>query len=377
MKKIGILTQPLHDNYGGLLQAYALSQVLIKLGYDPMIINRRAGHSNALRKLAFELKQMIFPNKYTKYKLSSSEKNIISKYTTKFREELIPNLTEEIIGTKKLKQVTENGYSGFVVGSDQCWRPGYSPNITNYFLDFAEDRKEIKRISYAASFGTSDWEFNESQTKRCGDLLKKFDFVSVREDSGIDLCKKHFGSDAVHVLDPTMLFSRDFYDEVTLKSKIDPSNGNLKAYVLDKSKEKYEIINHIAKKMDLKTFEVMPNKRLGKEKPENIRDFQFPSPYSWLRGYYDAKFVVADSFHGTVFAILYNIPFIAIANKSRGMARFNSLLKMFNLQNRLLTDLSIDKVNEILENQIDWTSVNQILERERERSINFLKESLA
>ncbi|CAL2088393.1 Polysaccharide pyruvyl transferase family protein [Tenacibaculum sp. 190524A02b] len=376
MKKIGILTQPLHDNYGGLLQAYALSEILKELGNNPIIINRRAGHSNFFRKIAFNIKQRIFPNKYTKYNLEKEERKVISKYTNGFRDKLIPNLTEEIIGTRKMRMLYKEGFSAYVVGSDQCWRPGYSPKITNYFLDFAESEDQIKRISYAASFGTSDWEFSPKQTKKCKRLLKKFDSVSVREDSGVDLCLKYFEKEAQHVLDPTMLFSRDFYDKIIENEGTRKSKGNLKAYVLDKTHAKYKVIEYIESKLNLKSFEVMPKKRLGKCKPENLLDYQFPSPFEWIRGFYDAKFVIADSFHGTVFAILYNKPFIAIGNQGRGMARFTSLLNMFGLEDRLVTDLSISNVNNILEKKINWNMVNKVIEIKRNESINFLKKSL-
>jgi exopolysaccharide biosynthesis predicted pyruvyltransferase EpsI len=94
----------------------------------------------------------------------------------------------------------------------------------------------------------------------------------------------------------------------------------------------------------------------------------------WIRGFMDAEFVVTDSFHGTVFSIIFNKPFISIANESRGTTRFTSLLKMFNLENRLIfspEELNLDKVKEI-----DWGNVNEILEQDKERAIFFLKRNL-
>ncbi len=372
-RKIAILTQPLHDNYGGLLQAYALSKKLEELGHEPVIINRRSGHTNIFRKLISNLKQKLVGKKYV---LKPFEKEIISKHTLDFRKKYFPNLTEEILSNAKMLELNRMGFDAFVVGSDQCWRPRYSPYITNYFLDFAEAQNNIKRIAYAASFGTDDWEFTPKETEICKRLIQQFDAVSVREDTGIKLCENFLNTNAVHVLDPTMLWPRDFYDEIVKKENAKKSSGNLKAYILDKSPKKMEIVRHIENKLGLKAFEIMPEKRLGNEKPINLLDYQFPSPMEWLRGYQDAKFVIADSFHGTVFAILYNLPFIAIGNKNRGMARFNSLLKMFNLEQRLLTDLTTEKVDEVLKNEIDWRKVNSILEDKRAFSTNFLKDNL-
>lgn len=375
-RKIAILTQPLHDNYGGLLQAYALSQKLHELGHESFIINRRrSGHSNFLRNLASKLKRKVLGS--GRYIPTSEERAVISKYTLEFRNKYFSNLTEEILNNQKMLELNDQGYDTYIVGSDQCWRPRYSPNITNYFLDFAKDKGNLKRVSYAASFGTEEWEFTSEQTARCKELIQKFDAVSVREDSGVDLCIKHFDKEASHVLDPTMLWDRTFYDKMVNSEQIQDNKGNLKAYVLDKNEEKSYAIKYLEDKLNLKAFEVMPPKRLGKRSPQNLLDYQFPSPLQWLKGYQDAKFVIADSFHGIVFSILYNVPFIAIGNERRGMARFTSLLKMFNLENRLLTNLANENIDAVLANEIDWVNVNTILENKRKKSINFLNHNLS
>ena len=108
----------------------------------------------------------------------------------------------------------------------------------------------------------------------------------------------------------------------------------------------------------------------------NINDFVFPNPAAWLRGFQDAKFVVTDSFHGTVFSILHNIPFVAIGNVSRGLSRFKSLLKMFGLEDRLITDINSVDIDNFAEKEIDWARVNEVLEKEREKAVGFLKKVL-
>jgi len=375
-RKIGILTQPLHDNYGGLLQAYALSQKLEELGHRPVIINRGFGYPGSLRKLMSELKQKILGS--GRYVPTLSEKVVISEHTLAFRKKYFPNLTNEILTNVKMMELNGGGYDAYVVGSDQCWRPRYSPCLSNYFFDFARGQSHIKRIAYAASFGTSEWEFTPEQTQICRELIKKFDAVSVREDSAVNLCFKYLErKNVVHVLDPTMLWDRFFYDEVVGDEQIHSSGGNLKAYILDKTEEKSDLTKYLENKLDLKAFEVMPLKRLGKERPQNLLDYQYPSPLQWLKGYQEAKFVVTDSFHGIVFAILYNVPFLAIGNQQRGMARFSSLLKMFDLENRLIEEISTKKVDEILDNPIKWNKVNTILKAKRQESIDFLKQNLS
>src|SRR5690606_1738827 len=139
-----------------------------------------------------------------------------------------------------------------------CWRPKYSPNIINYFLDFLEEKQNVTRISYAASFGTSNWEFNESQTRTCRDLIQKFDAVSVRENSGIELCLNYLHKEAQHVLDPTMLLKIEEYKAITQNENVRNSDGNLKVYILDKSDEKNKLVQYIAQNLKLKPFEILP-----------------------------------------------------------------------------------------------------------------------
>ena len=131
-------------------------------------------------------------------------------------------------------------------------------------------------------------------------------------------------------------------------------------------------------KLQLKAFEVLPAKTLNEEKvtKSNINDFVFPNPAIWLRGFQDAKFVLTDSFHGTAFSILHNIPFIAIGNVDRGSSRFQSLLKMFGLEDRLITDINSVNIDNLAEKEIDWESVNEVLEKEREKAVEFLKRNL-
>ncbi len=108
----------------------------------------------------------------------------------------------------------------------------------------------------------------------------------------------------------------------------------------------------------------------------NINDFVFPNPAAWLRGFQDAKFVVTDSFHGTVFSILHNIPFIAIGNVDRGLSRFQSLLKMFALEDRLITDINSVNIDNFVSREIEWGRVNERLESERGKAMEFLSKSL-
>ena len=144
-------------------------------------------------------------------------------------------------------------------------------------------------------------------------------------------------------------------------------------YVLDKSDKKESFINDIAEQLNLTPFTVMQKQKLSGK--TNIDDCVFPPVTKWLRGFMDAKFIITDSFHGCAFAILFNKPFLALGNNRRGITRFKSLLKMFYLEDRLiLDDFAFD--DSLIENDIDWDSVNTILKNERDKSFIFLKDSL-
>jgi exopolysaccharide biosynthesis predicted pyruvyltransferase EpsI len=123
----------------------------------------------------------------------------------------------------------------------------------------------------------------------------------------------------------------------------------------------------------LKSFYVMAKRKFTDFEKECIEDCIFPPATAWLRGFMDAEFVVTDSFHGTVFSILFNKPFIAIGNQDRGLARFSSLLKLFNLENRLI-QTSTDIDDKLLHEKINWEKVNAILREKKEQSLRFLND---
>ena len=242
-------------------------------------------------------------------------------------------------------------FDAIVVGSDQVWRPLYFSKIEDAYLGFAKDW-DIRRIAYAASFGTDEWEYSKKQTKLCKELLKRFDAVSVREKSAVDLCMRHFAREAFHVLDPTMLLSADDYiRQFDLKS-LPKSQGTLLCYFLDDSSAKKAVADKIAKETGLLMFNV--NAKVEDWSIPVDKKIQ-PPVESWLKGFYD---------------IIFNKPFIAIGNTKRGLSRFLSLLSIFGLENRLITSKYYDNANEV---EIDWNSVNDRLKNRILFSKEFLK----
>ena len=339
--RIGILTLPLHTNYGGILQAYALQTVLERMGHEVVVFDTpNKSFLPPLWKLP-----LCFGKRTLKRILGKSDRIFYEHYENKIRPVIAQNIQPFIDKNihrkiiRNFQQLSQKDYDAIVVGSDQVWRAIYFPmwfglSVENGYLAFAKDWN-VKRISYAASFGTSDWEYTEEQTQLCKLLIHNFDAVSVREENGVELCKKYFDIDAQHVLDPTMLLTQEDYCKMFQEANTPKSNGTLLNYVLDETEEINHLINEIAKKKSLVPFAVNNPFEIDDTKPLNMR---IKSPVeTWLRGFYDAEFVITDSFHACVFSILFKKQFVVVGNKKRGLARFESLLKMFGLEDRLVS----------------------------------------
>ncbi|MCB4809218.1 polysaccharide pyruvyl transferase family protein [Tamlana sp. 62-3] len=365
--RIGQLTLPFNWNYGGILQGYALNKVLIQLGHEPVIISRRQNRPNPLVKWMVYFKWAIF--KKLSYIPVFRVLPLICVET--FKRKHLKQITKNVFSDKQLQSiVSEYNFEGYVVGSDQIWNFTAAPHINNAFLDFVPENKNIKKVSYAASFAVNTWNYPEKETELCKALVKKFDGVSVREASGIEFCKTYFNVKAEHHLDPTMLLPKEDYQYIIKSSKCASSNGKLLLYILDDTPERRKIAHHIQEVTNLKPFGVRQFKKV--EIIKNALKGIYPSVEQWLKCFNDAEYVVTDSFHGTVFSIIFNKPFICLGNKARGLARFESLLNNLGLIDRLV--LNFDEIQQINFNEeINWKEVNSVIELEKQKSIVFLK----
>lgn len=376
--KIGILTLPLHTNYGGILQAYALQTVLERMGHVVIVLNRdRSVYSpkrqQILSYIIYLIKKYCLGRKVSPFK-SAKRKNIEREEREQYTSVFINKYIHTYV-IKKIDKDMPKNVDAFVVGSDQVWRHKYftrlfKSRIENAYLKFCEG-ENVKRIAYAASFGTEEWEYTEAETKECARLLALFDAVSVREESGVKLCMEKLArNDAKHVLDPTMLLSQEDYIKIVDDAETPKSSGNLMCYVLDDNANIQALINRIALEKNLTPF--IANSKVSDKKLPNKERIQ-PPVERWLRGFMDAEFVVTDSFHACVFSILFHKPFVVIGNKKRGCSRFESLLKLFGLENRLIENAS----------QFDISMLNPIsddaykkLDEYRNNSMEFLNKAL-
>lgn len=365
--QIGIITLPLHVNYGGILQAYALQNVLKRLGHSPVLLDKgwppyenfndfvirlfKYSFNRLFHRKTLPIKQFIYRNKYINAEHINTIK-FVETYITRKNYVVFP-------------EIKEDDYDAFIVGSDQIWRKSYFNPIEHAFLDFA-DSWAVKRLAYAVSFGGGTVDYTKKEIDNCRRLVTKFDAIGMRESSGVDLVKTVMGTDAVQVLDPTMLLSKEDYIEKLSIDTEEGSNGDMLVYILDMTEEKIAMVEAVSKSLHLKPFYV--NER--SDKIANNDCIVYPRVEKWLRGFYDAKFVFTDSFHACAFSIIFNVPFIAYGNKVRGVDRFYSLLGLFELESRCISNLA--EVKSVITANINWQKVNIRWKKERTKSIDFL-----
>lgn len=373
--KIGILTLPLHTNYGGILQAYALQTVLERMGHEVEVFDRtyllhRSLWRNTISfvyRLCLRLgrkKVSLFPQKEYNERQEARRKYVnifIHKYLN--RRELT-----------RYDRISPVEYDAIVVGSDQVWRKRYIPqqDIRLPFLEFTKNWN-IKRIAYAASFGIDYWDYDEEETKMASKAIRRFDAVSTREQSGVELCREYLSfNDVKRVLDPTMLLDRNDYIKLIEESGYtNDHKGEIMLYVLDYSDEKRKFVSQCEQYMNMKAFETNSKYEV---KGASMDEIIQPPVEQWLSGFRDSSLIITDSFHACVFSILFHKNFIVIGNKRRGLTRFQSLLSLFGLEDRMVVDnLELS----LCDKSIDWDNVDDILNRMRDESLSFLRQSLS
>lgn len=374
--RIAVITLPLHTNYGGILQAYALKTYLESMGHEVTVLDRKdkmplpkwwkAPFIYAKRGLARLVKGPEAPEVFRELRYRR-EYPVLSANTGKFIDRYVsPRLLNWY------DDVKEGEYDAFVVGSDQVWRPLYFGKIDDAFLAFTKDW-DVIRVSYAASFGTDKLEYEYMQLEECSALLERFDAVSVREDAGVAMCGEWFDCDrAVQVVDPVMLLGREEYESLSAGVSDHPCRGRLVTYILDDAPEKKAVVDHMLKVSGLEKSDVSVH---ADDLRVPVVERTVPALESWLAAFADAGFIVTDSFHGCVLSILFHKPFVAVGNSRRGMARIHSLLDRFGLDMRLVHGIDPEDDGSFFMEHPDWEGVDAVLAQEREKSEKFLRDS--
>lgn len=340
--KIAILTLPFNFNYGGLLQAYALQEVLKNMGHEVVFLNRRKNRNSTFKHTLVKLKWWFADN----IPLLLNNKNL-SNLTT-FKKNRIDSILSASFSSEQLAyQCKKEKIEAVIVGSDQIWRYTATPDAEDAFLKFVP--QGIKKIAYAPSFGTDQWEYPEEITAKLASLAKEISRISVRESSGIELCSNYLGVDAINLVDPTLLLTCNNYISVLSDNNKANEISGAFAYVLDQTANKKDLVKSCAE-------------HLGETNVYYIQDLSDNSVYQWINAFKSAKCIITDSFHGTVFSIIFNKPFVVIANNKRGRARFDSILSLLGLKDRLIDDnAEATSIVKASSTAIDWSDVNKKL----------------
>ncbi|MEH8230668.1 polysaccharide pyruvyl transferase family protein [Aeromonas veronii] len=378
-KKIGLLNFHYSDhNYGAVLQAAALADVITQLGYLPEHIDfipQKIAQKKTLRQLLVTvlaalgvkslIKRMLGKKMYIKPAVLGSE------VFEQFRSTWVARSEQTYTHAQQLKAI-DTTYKSVVVGSDQVWRPNMFVNkqqdIDAYFLTFLPD--SVTRISYAASFGVDKWEetVDAALSDRVRAAIAKFNAISVREQSGVTICRDTFGVTAQHVLDPTLLNGVEFFERVIAKAGVSKQNENVVYYKLDVDTTFISAIKHIGDILQVPTEDIYYQM--------SEAGYRYIPVADWLAKIRDSKFVVTDSFHCVCLAILFNKEFICFANKGRGLARLQSLLASLGIEGRLCDEQQ--SLSSFFSgcNPIDYHNVNIKLAELRIGSLAFLKYAL-
>lgn len=373
--RIGIYTLPLRYNYGGILQAFALQEVLRRMGHEVVTFL-----PYPYMCLKWQQKPYVYSKRIIKKLLGFPscihlEEKINSEHHIKMQN-LQPFISNNIktLSYKEFCELNSSDFDALIVGSDQVWRPSYNEpygrTIENAFLDFAKDWHVIK-IAYAASFGTDKWEFSRIQTRRCSELAKRLDAIGVRENTAVHLCEKYLDVESVHVLDPTLLLSfKDYERLIGCGQPSKKPKGNLLCYILDEKQDAVQLIKRISDERNLIPFRA---NSFVENVMAPIEEQIQPPIEQWLRNFIESDFVITDSFHGSVFSIIFKKPFIVLGNKNRGNSRFSSLLGLFSLESHYIT--SVKDYNASISYEVP-EKVYDILNIWQEKSLSFLEKAL-
>lgn len=367
--KIGILTITPNIGFGGIMQTYALKNVLEELNDNNTVCVISYKRKYKIKSKVYFFVKMLFRHffygQFTKFTIAS-DYNYSSQNTQSFINKYL-NSTKNIYSEKKLRRFINDNLNILVIGSDQVWRPKYVWGIKNYFAEGINP--SIKKIAYAASLGVGVWEYDIKETKVCKNLIRNFSYISVREQNAIQLIKDNLEySNAIYWdLDPTLLISPLAYSKFIRKKA--NNEKYLFTYILDVNISKKTIADKIAERQGLSIYAFNTNAENARL-PLNER--VAPPVEEWLSRIANSDYVITDSFHGTVFSIIFNKPFLVYVNQERGAERFVSILTMLGLESRMIYCKN-DYHDELIDHTIDWAKINMIISSKREEIISRLK----
>lgn len=352
--KIGVITYHKELSQGATFQAYATYRALRELGCDVEVIDLE--HVNKS------------PRPQWQVLLIKLYMSLSNHRQEQFRRKFYPPYSKHYNNLEELR-ANPPAIDAACVGSDQTWniKIATEENMPAFFLDFGP--KEMGRFSYASSFGYSYWQIEDAkETQRIGELLKSYTGLSVREVTGQKILKETFDLDATFVCDPTLLHTN--YDEFTQGLKL---KNEVICYSLNVSSA-----TKITAIKDISEFVGAPIRWMGKPFfVKGCRYTYFPDVYRWFRYIASSKFVLTDSFHGTVASLLCHKPFVVLYEENGLSSRLVDLLKQVGLEDRIYFSYEEFSKSDNWKKPIDYVTVDKKLAIYREKSWGYLKEVIS
>lgn len=364
-KKIGIITLHRNVNYGANLQAYASCKYLNNSDFDAEIIDyypKEIDKDNYLfswLKLSYDngkSASLVHNAKlFTALTLSAPEKNKRLKSFYNFRKKYCKISTKY----ETFEEIANGGYTDVVCGSDQIWNPDITDGINPFY--FGDISGVTNKISYAASLGKA--EYKETDEQKAAKLIKKMDYVSVREEQSVDYVKTISGKKVIDVCDPVFLLDKEEYEKIAKPVKV--KKPYILVYSIISNPTMLSAAKKYAEQRKLTLVEICQYKN----RKANHIQLSAASPEEFLGAIIDAETVVTNSFHGTAFSILFNKEFYVFDNKTRG-SRITNILNKAGLENRMVEDEIIELA------PIDYNEVNISLKEFIDSSKEFLLTAL-
>lgn len=368
MKKIGIVTLNGQTNYGNRLQNYALKHVLEKLDIyvDTTIVSDKKSRRKELFSKLFLYIRMSPSNwishfSYKREVRDQEESELVinrKKHFQKFSDRYLSEIAYEVTDNTDIRKLKEYNY--FITGSDQVWSPDNYYRLPIYFLDFIDNNK---RVAYAPSFGHSLIPSKQEDTYKR--LLNKMPSISTREEAGAKIIKDLIGKEVPILVDPTMLLAKEEWLRVSKRALNRPDTPYLLTYFLGgPANETRKKIEEIAREKNMTII------NLGDITEQETYE---TGPSEFLDYINNASAFFTDSFHGVVFSIIFQTPFVVYERQSSGpsmYSRIETILDNFNMRDREAEGFNQDIFS------MDFSGTHEVFEREYNKSIKYLKEAL-
>lgn len=361
---IALISYHKEPNYGTALQAYALAHAIRSAGKDCEYINyTKMRRKPAILFLLRRMKQAVLRKENSEFAFFNTEafRHITSKFH-EFHEKHIPaSETTYYIDTLPL---SSSRYERFIVGSDQTWSPFMNQHpYTQNFLEFCTEG--AKKSAYAPSIGTLTPQ--PTYVSRMVKALKTFDFLSCREKANCEVLSKELKRNVEYVVDPTLLLSEVEWMQIASNSST-PQQPYILAYILGKKQCISDFAEKLGKEYSLPVYYIAT--RPEHLSHDNVLDDVGPAEFVSLIK--NARYVVTDSFHGTIFSINFNVNFYSFTKRTEANAQDNdripSILNEYGLSSRFKQDTDLT-----FNNNIDFTYINNLLKEQRELSLAYLK----